>query len=148
MTCTWICSEVKVKMKDMLDIYNNCEIYWHQVCVWAEPNTQTTTSFRDGDLDRNPIFPIRGIRPAVYQKVIICLQCKFLFGYLGGLSVSHSISRLNPSCFLAICINLLFKYGSTKTRTSEVIVRTMKCLQTQWTYQHNNKTIVSTTRGI
>ena len=32
-TLSWIWNEVKVKMKGMLHIYNDCTIVWHQVCA-------------------------------------------------------------------------------------------------------------------
>ena len=48
-TLSWIWNEVKVKMKGVLHIYNDCTIDWHQVqyvqiceAVWAESRTQST----------------------------------------------------------------------------------------------------------
>ena len=34
-TLTWICNEVKVKIKDLLHTYNDCAIDWPQVQVCA-----------------------------------------------------------------------------------------------------------------
>ena len=39
-TLSWIWHKVKVKMKGMLHIYNDCTIGWHQVCanMWNDLN--------------------------------------------------------------------------------------------------------------
>ena len=44
-TLSWIWNEVKVKMKGMLHIHNDCTIDWHQVCA----NIGSGLGFRSGN---------------------------------------------------------------------------------------------------
>ena len=93
---SWIWNEVKVKMKGMLNIYNDCTINWHHVCanMWSgldgvvhtkyHPYSGRTDGLAHARTDMNPLSPVRGIRPAGGQQKISYSQstnpCKVAWG--------------------------------------------------------------------
>ena len=70
-TLSWILNEVKVKMKGMLHIYNDCTIDWH-ISMYkymkrfglSRVHKVTPVFGMDARTDMIPMSPVRDIRPA------------------------------------------------------------------------------------